>query len=79
MEGNGANAKSGSIAQYAVTSAEFLVVKPKNISHVEATSIPLVSLTALQCFEKVAEASEGAFKGKTVFVPGGRMFSFPSS
>ncbi|KAH6676613.1 putative alcohol dehydrogenase [Halenospora varia] len=61
----------GSIAQYAVTSAEFLVVKPKNISHVEATSIPLVSLTALQCFEKVAEASEGAFKGKTVFVPGG--------
>ncbi|KAH8678907.1 chaperonin 10-like protein [Tricladium varicosporioides] len=61
----------GSISQYALTSAEFLVLKPKNLTHVEAASLPLVSSTALQCFEKVASASEGAFKGKTVFVPGG--------
>lgn len=53
----------------------FLVPKPKNISHAEAASIPLVGLTALQSFDKV----KGGVEGKTVFVTAGRKFLNPKN
>jgi NADPH:quinone reductase-like Zn-dependent oxidoreductase len=57
----------GSIAEYALTTESILEHKPKNLTHEEAASIPLVGMTALQGFEKI----EGGLEGKTVFVPGG--------
>ncbi|KAI9742849.1 MAG: hypothetical protein M1818_003578 [Claussenomyces sp. TS43310] len=57
----------GSLSEYALTRASYLVPKPERLSHAEAASIPLVAMTALQAFEKVA----GGLTGKNVFVPGG--------
>lgn len=51
-----------------MTSEQYLVSKPKGLSHIEAASLPLVSLTALQAFDKIP----GGFEGKTVLIPGGR-------
>jgi NADPH:quinone reductase-like Zn-dependent oxidoreductase len=58
----------GSISQYTLTTDAFLVQKPKSLSHVEAASIPLVAMTAVQAFDKV----NGGLEGKTVLVTGGR-------
>jgi len=57
----------GAISEYAVTREDILVGKPASLSHYEAASLPLVSLTALQSFDKV----RGGLEGKTVLVPGG--------
>ena len=62
---------AGSISEYALTTDEFLVPKPKSLSHVEAASIPLVALTALQSFERV----KGGLEGKTVLVTAGREYT----
>lgn len=37
----------------------------------QAASLPLVSLTALQCLQEADKILEGGLKGKTVLVPGG--------
>ncbi|KAL8824993.1 MAG: hypothetical protein Q9170_007975 [Blastenia crenularia] len=57
----------GSVSEYVVTSTESIARKPTNLSHVEAASIPLVSMTALQALKR----GESAVKGGTVFVTGG--------
>jgi NADPH:quinone reductase-like Zn-dependent oxidoreductase len=49
-----------------------VVSKPRNLNFVEAASIPLVALTAIQMFDKVP----GGVNGKTVFIPAGREASF---
>jgi hypothetical protein len=54
-----------------VVTDTYLVPKPRNISHVEAASIPLVTLTALQSFEKV----KSGLKDKTVLVTAGRKYT----
>jgi NADPH:quinone reductase-like Zn-dependent oxidoreductase len=59
---------SGAISEYALLREEFLVSKPKDLSFVEAASIPLVALTAIQMLDKVP----GGVEGKTVFVSAGR-------
>ena len=59
----------GAWSAYALTSDEFIVLKPKCISYVEAASMPLVALTALQAFEKV---DPGWLEGKTVLITSGR-------
>jgi len=51
-----------------------MVSKPKNLNFVEAASIPLVALTAIQMFDKVP----GGVDGKKVFVPAGRKYSLSS-
>ena len=61
----------GSIAEYALTTEDILVRKPKNLTHEEAASIPMVGMTALQGFGKI----EGGLEGKTVLIPGGCMSS----
>jgi NADPH:quinone reductase-like Zn-dependent oxidoreductase len=66
---------TGSVSQYALVGETFLISKPKNLSFVEASSIPLVALTAIQMFDKVP----GGVEGKTVFVPAGRKRSYPFS
>ena len=38
--------QAGTIAEFAVIKEEELALKPSNISHQEAASIPLVGLTA---------------------------------
>ena len=51
-----------------------VVSKPKNLNFVEAASIPLVALTAIQMFDKVP----GGVDGKMVLVSAGRE-CFPAS
>jgi NADPH:quinone reductase-like Zn-dependent oxidoreductase len=50
-----------------------VVSKPKNLTFVEAASIPLVALTAIQMFERVP----GGVEGKKVFVSAGRKLFSP--
>lgn len=45
-----------------------MISKPNNLNFVEAASVPLVALTAIQMFDKVP----GGVEGKTVFIPAGR-------
>lgn len=42
--------RQGTIAEYAVTSAETVALKPANLNFIEAASIPLVGLTTYQSF-----------------------------
>jgi len=63
---------SGSVSEYALITQTLVISKPKNLNFVEAASIPLVALTAIQMFDKVP----GGVDGKTVFVPAGRKFFF---
>ncbi|KAK7208501.1 alcohol dehydrogenase [Myxozyma melibiosi] len=64
----------GTFQEYLVCAASDLTAKPSKMSYEDAAALPLVSLTALQCFENVAKKKpEGAawFKGKTVLVLSG--------
>jgi NADPH:quinone reductase-like Zn-dependent oxidoreductase len=45
-------------------------LKPKNITHIEAASIPLVGKTALQALDMAEAILPEGLKGKTVFIPG---------
>lgn len=60
----------GSWAEYARSTEEFIAIKPKNVSFNEAASLPVAAVTALQAFNQYT----GSLKGKTVFIPAGRMF-----
>lgn len=62
----------GSVSEYAIVTETLVVAMPRNLNFVEAASIPLVALTAIQMFGKVP----GGVEGKTVFVPAGREFCF---
>lgn len=50
--------RQGSMAEYAVTSAQTIALKPTNINFVEAAAIPLVGLTTLQAF-RMARVTAG--------------------
>lgn len=64
----------GTISDFALSTASATALKPKLLSHTQAGSLPLVSLTALQALD-AADAEhaelEGGLKGKTVLIPGG--------
>ncbi|KAF3933252.1 Zeta-crystallin [Dactylella cylindrospora] len=60
----------GSLSEYALTTAHYIARKPKNLSHIEAASIPLVGTTAYQAFSKMNGGIEG-LKDKTVLVTAG--------
>jgi len=51
--------QAGTIAEYAVINAEELAIKPANISHQEAASIPLVGLTAWQAIVTKGNLQKG--------------------
>jgi NADPH:quinone reductase-like Zn-dependent oxidoreductase len=61
----------GSVSEYALSTESATALKPKSVSHVEAASIPLVSLTTLQAFDAAAAHFEGGLKDKVIFIPGG--------
>ncbi|KAK6362352.1 hypothetical protein TWF730_006046 [Orbilia blumenaviensis] len=60
----------GSLSEYALTTSYYVARKPSNISHVEAASLPLVSMTAYQAFGRIEGGREG-LKGKSVMVTAG--------
>ncbi|KAK6350405.1 hypothetical protein TWF718_003597 [Orbilia javanica] len=60
----------GSLSEYALTTSYYIARKPKNISHVEAASLPLVSMTAYQALEKIEGGREG-LKDKNVLITAG--------
>ena len=51
--------QAGTIAEYAVIKEEELAIKPANISHQEAASIPLVGLTAWQAMVTKGDLQKG--------------------
>jgi NADPH:quinone reductase-like Zn-dependent oxidoreductase len=65
---------TGSVSEYALSTETFVIPKPKNLNFVEAASVPLVALTAIQMFDRVP----GGVGGKTVFIPAGREYFHPS-
>ncbi|EGX42945.1 hypothetical protein AOL_s00215g894 [Orbilia oligospora ATCC 24927] len=60
----------GSLSEYALTTSSYVARKPKNISHVEAASLPLVSMTAYQALGRIEGGREG-LKDKNVLVTAG--------
>lgn len=44
--------RTGSIAEYFACDSRILALKPSNVTHVQAASVPLAALTAIQCFRK---------------------------
>ncbi|OQE25283.1 hypothetical protein PENSTE_c006G00503 [Penicillium steckii] len=57
----------GSMSEIARSTEEFVALKPKNLSMVEAASVPLACMTALQALR----GYDGDLQGKTVFIPAG--------
>jgi len=70
---------TGAVSEYALLAETLVVSKPRNLNFIEAASIPMVALTALQMLDKVP----GGVQGKTVFIPAGRkcfpFFSWPET
>lgn len=63
----------GSVSDYAISTVSTTAKKPQSISHSEAASFPLVSLTTLQTFDLAAShfKDKGGLAGKTLLIPGG--------
>jgi len=57
----------GTLAEYALANEGVLAMKPRNLTHVEACSIPLVGLTTMQAFQKM----KGIKKGDSTFINAG--------
>lgn len=57
---------NGALADFVVVNADYICKKPSNLTHVEAAALPLVALTALQCF-RLGQLGPG----KKVLVLGG--------
>ena len=56
----------GSMAEYCVADTSNVVIKPENLTFEEASSIPLVGMTALQVLK-----SSGLKEGDSIFISGG--------
>lgn len=61
----------GTVSEYALSTASATFPKPQTLSHIQAASLPLASLTSLQALDRADAALDGGLKGKTVFIPGG--------
>lgn len=61
----------GTFAEYALSVEGSTVLKPTNVSYVDAASIPLVGLTALECLRYADNTIAGGLRGKTVLIPAG--------
>lgn len=57
----------GSWVEFIVVDEVFVAVKPASLSFVEAASMPLTAIIAMQALELY----DGGLKGKKVFVPAG--------
>lgn len=58
----------GSISEYILAPDSSLAYKPKNLTHIEAAALPLVSITAVHTLERV----KGGVVGKTALITSGR-------
>jgi NADPH:quinone reductase-like Zn-dependent oxidoreductase len=58
----------GSVSEYALSTEYATALKPKSVSHVEAASIPGLSLTTLQAFDVAAAHFEEGLKDKVIFI-----------
>ena len=61
----------GSASEYALASQTVVARKPSELTHIEAASLGIAGITALQVFQKANTEISGGLKGKTVFVPAG--------
>mgnify|MGYP003310266619 CR=1 FL=1 len=61
----------GTFAEYCLSTEAFTVPKPFNFNHVDAASVPLVGLTALECLRWADSQIQGGLRGKTVLIPAG--------
>jgi len=61
----------GSTAQFAVVNHSIVVPAPKNITAIEAASLPLVGLTVLQGFRQFVEAHPNDTAGRKVLIQAG--------
>lgn len=61
------NGGSGSFAQFTATNEANTALKPKNLSHSEAASLPLVGVSALQAIEQHIRLK----KGQKILITGG--------
>lgn len=61
------NGGSGSIAQFAAANIANISYKPKNINHIEAASLPLVGVSAIQALEQHIQLK----KGEKILINGG--------
>ena len=61
----------GSASEYALASQGVIAPRPSKLSHIEAASLGVVGVTALQVFAKADKVIPGGLKGKIVFVPAG--------
>ena len=58
---------SGAIAEYAVCNTDNIALKPKNIDHIQAGSLPLVGVSAIQALEQYINLQ----KGQKILIHGG--------
>lgn len=61
------NGGSGSIAEFVASNAKNTAHKPKNVNHIEAASLPLVGVSALQVLEQHINLQ----KGQKILINGG--------
>ncbi|KIX03610.1 uncharacterized protein Z518_07163 [Rhinocladiella mackenziei CBS 650.93] len=61
----------GTASEYALSTVSATAVKPTSLSHIEAASVPLATLTTLQALDIANKNLDGGLKGKTVYIPGG--------
>ena len=62
---------SGTYAEYSVINQEEIDLKPKNLSHEEAASLPYVTLTTWSAFIRWAGLRPEDLEGKNLFIQGG--------
>ncbi len=55
---------SGAIAEYAVSNAENIAIKPKKVNHIQAGALPLVGVSALQALEQHIGLQKGPTSAK---------------
>jgi len=60
------NPTQGSLAEYCVEKDSLVALKPKQMNFVEAASLPLAAVTAMQAFQRM-----GVKEGDKVFISGG--------
>lgn len=56
------------MAEYAVTNQDTIALKPSTLTHVEAASLTIAAVTAIQAIDR-AIVLKGSLEGKTVLIP----------
>ena len=62
----------GAFAEYAVVNEDSIAIMPKNLSFIEAATVPFTALTAYQALNDLLNAQPN----KKLFIPGGYIDSW---